>query len=78
LLIKLDRTFNETLNCLLGNGKRAWAKVIAQKLKPPLDFTDNVFSGCFSNCNPFSVWFTTRTAFLSFQWLGASTTISSI
>jgi hypothetical protein len=29
--------FNETLNRLLGNGKLVWPKVIAQKLKPPLD-----------------------------------------
>jgi hypothetical protein len=47
LLIKLDRTFNETLNRLLGNGKPAWAKVIAQKLKPPLDLADKRFLGMF-------------------------------
>jgi hypothetical protein len=40
LLIKLVRTFNETLNGLLSNGKPAWAKVIAQKLKPPLDLAE--------------------------------------
>jgi hypothetical protein len=62
----------------LGHGKPAWPKVIPQKIKAYFYPTDKRFLGLFPNANPFSVWFTARTAFLSFQRLGASTTISSI
>ena len=38
LLIKPDRTFNEIIQGLMGDTKPYRAEVIAQKIKPSIDF----------------------------------------
>ena len=47
LLIKPERTFNETIDRLLGHGKPAWPKVIVQKIQAFFYPTDKRFLGLF-------------------------------